>query len=533
MIPTSTVEESNIWRFVNSLADVLLWETTPEGELTFVSDGIANLFDRSREELLADPGPWNNRVFPGHRARYNRALEIARENRSTTDIEYRVRLPNTGTTWFRDHIMVEPETGHLFGITTEIGDQHDTTERLGFLNKAARLFAGALNPRQLLTELGDLMSGSLANIVIIEATANSEVHVVARTDAGKRLATALESQGPLFFDGREMPSRLRQGRAVLYKTLPQRRLRSLLGPERAELLSRKPPHMGIIAPLMVRRQLLGTVTLLCTDKDREYVARDIELTRDVCSQAAIALDHTRLFEEAAREQEKLSTENEMKDEFLALMSHELRTPLTVIYGVSRILPRILPPLDETSAQFVSDLYSASERTVRLVDDLMLLARLNLGERPELEAVTVKPLLSEIADDFHGQNPERILEVSCDPDADLVAGSPPYIRQVFLNLLSNAQKYTPPEGSLKIAAAAESGNIVFGVADSGPGVGEEELPYLFDRFYRASSSEGVAGSGMGLAICKRLIEALGGQIRAENRKEGGLSVSFSLPAWREH
>ena len=528
----ATADGANLWRFINGLPDVLLWQAEEDGALSFVSDGLAALLGKTAAQLIQDPAVWRDRVYPGHRRAYHRAVQSARESHAYTDFEYRARLPGLGVIWLRDHIIADPHTGALYGITTQISEHHDTTERLAFLNKAARLFAATMDSTQLLGQLGDLIAGSLANVCIIELLHPDGVLVVVRTDSGKRLKTALEARGPLILDGRPLPVRLKQGRATLYQTLTPRRLRGLFGPERMASFGSRPPHAAIIAPLMVRRQLLGAVTFLCTDADRDYTARDLDLVRDVCSQAAIALDHARLFEDAAVEQAKLSTENEMKDEFLALMSHELRAPLTVIYGVSRVLPRLLPPLDPDSTELVEDLYAASERTVHLIDDLMLLARLNLGESPELEAVPVSPLLNDVADDFHRQYPARTLEVSNAAGAGPVHASPPYVRQVLLNLLSNAHKYSPINRPIQLRASGGPDCVTFTVTDSGKGVPNDELDHLFDRFYRASTSEGVSGSGMGLAICKRLVGALNGRIWAENQKPYGLAVSFDLPAYPE-
>jgi signal transduction histidine kinase len=521
-------DSAELWLFINRLPDVILWQTDEAGDLRFVSDGLGALLGSSEAGPERTPALWLDRVSRGHRRRHQRALQTARENRTYIDIEYRARLPGVGTTWLRDHIIAEPSTGALFGVTTQSSELHDTTERLAFLNKAARLFANSLDSVQLLEQLGNLIVGSLANVCIIELQQAEAPLVVVRTDAGKRIRAGLEREGPLILDGRPVPPRLKQGRAILYEKLTPRRLRTLLGATRAGLFDAKLPHAAIIAPLSVRRRSLGTVTFLCTDLERQYTGKDLDLARDVCSHAAIALDHARLFEEAALEQEKLATENEMKDEFLALMSHELRTPLTLIFGVSRLLPRILPPLGEDATELMNDLHSASERTVRLVDDLMLLARINLGGKPELEAVPVSPLFTEVVDAFERQYPERKLTLDNQAEGSTVKGSQPYIRQVLLNLLSNAHKYSPPAGLIELNSATEADSITFTVLDSGSGVPEAELVQLFDRFYRASNSEGVPGTGMGLAICKRLIEALEGKIWATNHQPQGLAVSFSLP-----
>lgn len=525
----SPTRSPDLWRFLNELPDVLLWQTTHDGRLAFVSAGLARLLGMTPSEVVDQPHVWLDRVDPGHRRRYQRAIETARANYVYTDVDYRARLPGLGVTWLRDHVIADPQTGDILAITTQINEQRQTTERLTFLNKAARLFAGSLDSVQLLEEFASLMSGSLADVCIVEASGADGPRLVVRSDTSRRIRDRLESAGLMQLDGRRIPSQLRQGRPILHENLTPARLRQLIGSERLQAFGRRLPHAVIIAPLMARRQLLGIVTLLCIDANRRYTGADVDLARDVCSQAAIALDHTRLFEEAANQQARLSVENEMKDEFLALMSHELRTPLTVIYGVSRVLPELLPPLDSDSTELVDDLVAASERTVRLVDDLMLLARLNLGETPELEPVPVGPLLDEVAKDFGRQYPRR--EIAMEHSVRVAAkGSPPHLRQVMLNLLSNAHKYSPAQSAISIEAVQVDGEVCFRVTDAGNGVSEEELGHLFDRFYRASTAEGVSGSGMGLAICKRLIDALGGRIWAENSEQGGLRVSFSLPAW---
>jgi len=517
---------SELWKNVSALSDVIFWEVA-DGRLAYISDGISSLLGLSPEKLLDDPAPWLNRIYTRHRGRHRRAVESSREHGAYVDVEYRARIPRHGTTWLRDHLMFEPESGRLFGITTLVSPQHEVQERLGFLNKAAKLLSSSLEAGELLEGLASHMAGSLADICIIELQRDDQVDAFVRSDRSKRLDNALTAAGPMLLDGRPVPARLKQGRAVLIEKLTVAQLRKLCGAKRVEAFGRRKPHSAILLPLYVTKRLLGTVTLLCADPDRDYIPQDVDLALDVCNQAAIALDHARLFELARRSQDDLSTENEMKDEFLALISHELRTPLTVIYGVSRLMPRIVTAVDEDAQQMIDDLRSASERTVGLVDDLMLLARLNLGQSPELEPVAVAPFLREITADFTRQYPNRELVID-DRCKETVMGSAPYLRQVILNLLSNAHKYSPQDAVVSLGAEASREEIVFSVIDSGKGVPAAELPHIFDRFYRGSSSTGVSGAGMGLAICRRLVEAQNGRIWAEPGKHSGLCVRFSLP-----
>ena len=516
---------SELWRNLSALSDVIFWEIA-DGRLAYISDGISSLLGLSPDELIKDPAPWLNRIYTRHRGRHRRAAESSREHGAYIDVEYRARLPGQGTTWLRDHLMFERESGRLFGITTLVSPQHEVQERLAFLNKAAKLLSSSLETHELLEGLAALMAGSLADICIIELQRDDQIEVFVRSDRSKRLDSGLTGAGPMLLDGRAVPARLKQGRAVLIEKVTVAQLRKLCGTKRVEAFGRRKPHSAILLPLYVKKRLLGTVTLLCSDPDRDYIPHDVELALDVCNQAAIALDHARLFELSQQSQDVLTAENEMKDEFLALISHELRTPLTVIYGVSRLMPRIVTAVDEDGRQMLDDLRSASERAVGLVDDLMLLARLNLGESPELEPVAVAPFLRQIAADFARQYPAREL-VTDDSIKDAAIGSEPYLRQVILNLLSNAHKYSPEGAVISLGAVPSQDEIVFTVADSGKGVPAKELPHIFDRFYRGSSSSGVSGAGMGLAICRRLVEAQNGRIWAEQGKHSGLSVRFSL------
>jgi PAS domain S-box-containing protein len=234
-------------------------------------------------------------------------------------------------------------------------------------------------------------------------------------------------------------------------------------------------------------------------------------------------------------EDQLRQANEAKDEFLGLVSHELRTPITTIYGGARLLRSRDDILDAGSrTEILMDIEHESERLHRIVEDLLVLSRLELEQRVETEPVLVQHIIRKVADASVQKKPERAIEVSISQPLGPVAGDPTYLEQVLRNLLSNADKYSPIDAPVEIHARQNGANeVVVSVLDHGPAVSSDEIDRIFDRFYRSKhSTKQVGGAGIGLTVCKRLIEAQSGRIWATLREGGGLEVCFALPMFLE-
>lgn len=526
MVSFSGQGPEETWRFLDGLQDTFVWHADEQERLIEVTSGVESLLGLQRDLVLEQPDLWRNRVYSRHRRRYRQALSYVFQTGKPSSIEYRATLPEARSAWLRDYVSYDKTTRLLSGITTVAGER-ETDERLGFLNKAGRILSSSIETRNLLDKLADLILGSLADVCIIEFRERDEVFVTARVARNRQLARELERPGSVLLDRETLRPRLRRGRPVLYPTIAPRQLKTLIGTDRADLLTgRHRPHAAILAPLTLRNRILGSIVILCTDPGRNYVTKDAELLGEMCRQAATALEQARLFEESRHSEQRLAHENELKDEFLGIMSHELKSPLTVIYGISCLLPSVLPPLEEDTRALVEDLASASERTVHLVEALMLLARLNVGQQPDLETVGAAEHLKEASSDFLKQYPDTNVAVDDSSTAEVLAASP-FLKQILLNLLSNAQKYSPAGAPIHLAAVEDGSEVVFSVTDTGSGVPEDDLEHIFNRFFRSSNSDGVAGAGLGLSICKRLVDAQGGRIWATNVEGGGLRISFAL------
>lgn len=227
-------------------------------------------------------------------------------------------------------------------------------------------------------------------------------------------------------------------------------------------------------------------------------------------------------------------ENVRKD-FVANVSHELRTPLAVIKGYVETLvdSHDTMPIGDRD-RFLKTIQRHAERLNSLLDDLLALSRLESAQ-PGLarERLDLEKLLADTLDDFRSRPAAEghRLALDVDPALPPVLADPLKLGQVFDNLLSNALKYTPRGSSVRVSARLQSSDTVeFAVADDGPGIPAEDLPHVFERFYRVDKgrSREKGGTGLGLSIVKHIVQLHGGRVRAESRVGEGTTFYFTLP-----
>jgi two-component system sensor histidine kinase BaeS len=210
------------------------------------------------------------------------------------------------------------------------------------------------------------------------------------------------------------------------------------------------------------------------------------------------------------------------------IAHELRTPVTIIQGtLEAILDGIYDPSNET----IAPIYEETLHLGSLIDDLRDLALAEAGElrlaKERTDIVELVRQVSETAGSSVEQSPTVHVE-SAGEIPELLLDRKRF-RQVLANLLSNALIYTPVEGEIRVNVRRVDGSIELSVSDTGPGISDEDLPHLFERFYRGDPARGrTGGSGLGLAIVRQWVEAHGGTIRAENRPTGGARFVLHIP-----
>lgn len=226
----------------------------------------------------------------------------------------------------------------------------------------------------------------------------------------------------------------------------------------------------------------------------------------------------------------LSRDRELRQNMVADIAHELRTPLSIIQGnVEAMLDGVLEPDKEN----LSSLHQETLLLARLVEDLRTLSLAEAGQlRFQPRSLDLRDLSSQVIEGFQTQLDSKRISVALEVPSHLPQAwaDPDRTAQVLRNLLSNAVRYTPEGGRIILRLASEADRISVSVEDTGPGIPPEDLPHVFDRFYRVdrSRTRSTGGSGLGLAIVKQLVEAQGGRVWAESRLSRGSTFSFYLP-----
>ncbi len=273
---------------------------------------------------------------------------------------------------------------------------------------------------------------------------------------------------------------------------------------------------------VILRRLAGPVADIVSAADR-IAHRDYRVRIEEPGIApAWVRDTARAFNAMAGQ---LDAQDQARRHLMADIAHELRTPLAVLQGKLEGLIDGVYPRDNERLQGLLD---DTRVFARIVEDLRTLATSEGGALAlAKEPTDLLALANDVAASLGHEANERgvSLAASAAPDVEPVSVDPVRIREVLVNLVANALRYTPRGGRVRVDIANLARTVEVSVADSGPGIAESELPRIFDRFYKGAGS---TGSGLGLTIARNLIEAHGGTIRAESRPGAGTTIRFSLP-----
>jgi signal transduction histidine kinase/ActR/RegA family two-component response regulator len=278
-----------------------------------------------------------------------------------------------------------------------------------------------------------------------------------------------------------------------------------------------------------------------------FTRRHERIVEGLAAQTAIAMDNARLFQvsqQGLQEREALLLREQQarreaedasraKDEFLGLLSHELRTPLNAILGWTRMLSTGALAGDDFS-RAIETIDRNARLQARLIEDMLDVSRIISGKlRLDAHPVDLTAVINAAVDTSRpaADAKEIRIQIVLDYGAGSVLGDPVRLQQVIWNLLSNAIKFTPKRGRVQVQLERVNSHLEVTVSDTGPGIEEEFLPFVFERFRQAdsSSSKKYGGRGLGLAIVRHIVELHGGTVEAGNREEGGGAVfSVKLP-----
>ncbi len=226
----------------------------------------------------------------------------------------------------------------------------------------------------------------------------------------------------------------------------------------------------------------------------------------------------------------------MKSEFVSTVSHDLRSPLTSVKGFADLLPQV-GELNEQQAYFLEKIRSGVDTVTEMISDLLDLGRIEAEVRMDLEECEFGAIIEKVVagQQNHAELKKQYLRMQTASDLPPVLGNPVRLGQALSNLVSNAIKYTDEGGRISVIASREDGQIVVKIEDNGMGIAQEDLPHIFEKFYRVDrpETEGIIGSGLGLSIVKTIIEKHGGRIWVESKLGVGTAFTIVLPSALNH
>lgn len=407
-----------------------------------------------------------------------------------------------------------------------------TLLRASFLADASAVLAATLDYDVTLQQVARLTVPALGDwctVYMLEDDRAVRRVAVAYTDGEKaELAAALRPYPPSPVSPNSTVAEvMRTAQPIITPHIPDAYVASIAQDARhLEIMRRLGFRSSMTVPLQARGVVLGAIAVFTSDPDRQYDAADLALASDVAQRAALAIDNARLYREAQRA-------IRARDEFLAVAAHELKTPITTLLGFTQMLLRYVVPTSGADSRLVTRALRAietqSERLSRLVSRLLDVARIQDGRLAiEKQPTDLVRLVAGTVDAIRIGRPECVIDVAA-PDRLTAMVDPIRIEQVLTNLLDNAARFSPSEGPITVTLApGAAGAARIEVQDRGPGIDPEHRQRIFDRFYRADTRRHVTRLGLGLFICRQIVEQHGGTITAEFPAGGGTRFVVTLP-----
>ncbi len=293
-------------------------------------------------------------------------------------------------------------------------------------------------------------------------------------------------------------------------------------------------------PLLAGDRLVGVLDVQSTEVNA-FSEESVRMLQLLAAQLAVAIENAQAYALERQALEEMRRADELKSQFLANMSHELRTPLNSIIGFSRvILKGIDGPITELQQQDLTAIYNAGQHLLGLINDILDLSKIEAGKMElAFEDVDIADLVNSVMSTAVGlvkDKPVKLIK-EIDDNLPIIHADPIRVRQVLLNLISNAAKFTE-EGHIKVFARLQKGphglpEVLIGVEDTGPGIAKEDQDKLFKPFSQvdASPTRKTGGTGLGLSISRNLVEMHGGRIWVESEPGKGSTFYFTLPVIR--
>ena len=279
-------------------------------------------------------------------------------------------------------------------------------------------------------------------------------------------------------------------------------------------------------PLKGRTKVIGTLRLYTGEK-RSFTRDEIDFLSALAAQGAISLEN-------ARSYDALEQQDKAKSDFIMMMTHELKAPLMAVQGLLDVMQKgYVGPLTEKQKELIGRIYRRIDSLTEVSTDLLDIYEWQT-KRPDTQSIplSMNVQIQRAVDLFKTSALEKGLAMDVDlPDQDLILmGSEDEVEKILNNLITNAIKYTPKGGNISLALSASGGSVVFMIKDTGIGINDEDIPKVFDDFFRSKGAKKIDpyGKGLGLPFVKQIVEGLGGTIRVKSEEGKGTEFILSFP-----
>jgi PAS domain S-box-containing protein len=531
-----------------------LVETAPDGIVELDAEGAVCSANAMAERLLGSPAGG----LEGRRL----AELLAPEGGARFDAEMRAALAAAGVgARSRHEVAVRTASGDEVPLEVSLGAYvHDGRPRLTvflrdlterreaeararelaveqaakgraeFLAEASRLLGTSFDPAVMLASLASLAVPALADLCHVDLRAADggyrRVSVAHVDPAMESLMRGFDMRPDVFAEDHPTRRALQQGESSLVTDIsPERIMQSVLEPGRREMMMRLRIRTAVIVPLRIGEAVAGVVVLGTSDSGRDLGPAELTLVEELARRASMAIENARLFRES---QDAIAA----RDEILAIVAHDLRNPLNTIMMASDLLREQLAAGDRAAdRKHLGMILRNAEHMNRLIGDLLEVKRVETGRLVvEPRPSDLGPMVVEAMEMLYPMAAAASLTLGAAAAEDLpaVRADAVRIQQVLSNLVGNAIKFTPAGGRIEVRAELHGDAAVrISVADTGPGIAADQLPQVFGRFWQGGHRDRL-GVGLGLAICKGIIEAHGGEIWVESVQGEGTTFAFWLP-----
>ena len=463
--------------------------------------------------------------------------EMKRAHHERVPVRFEAFYPERGE-WSELYCYPLPDGG----VATQwknISARKQAEEAARYLARVTDVLAGSLDYAETLRELASLTVPVLAdwcNIAVVGPEGRPQQIALAHANPEKvAMARLFAERYPTNWDAPTGAAKvLRTGQPELYRDITDEMLvAAARDEEHLRIMRELAMRSAILVPLTARGRTLGVLTLISAESRRRYGDTDVDLASELGRRAGIAVDNAQLFaaERAARAEAEEA--NRAKSDFLARMSHELRTPLNAIGGYAELLRmEIQGPLNEAQRDALERVTRNQRHLLALINDILNFARIEKGQiTVDLASVAIHEVIASLDALVAPQLRAKSLDFDVGPvDPTLVVRTDAEkVRQILLNLLSNAAKFTPVGGCVALTVSADAAQVRVSVRDTGGGIPPERLDEIFEPFVQLERSlaRSHEGAGLGLAISRELARALGGELSVASEVGAGSTFTLTL------